>query len=112
MKPKSKVPDICKTCGFDKNLPRDIIISDCNPLSISSYLEGVCEECGHQKDGSTIKRVEGELSPTESTRKIEYINATIKLVGEIKGDVDEGINNKILSEKLKSIIKELKRSLE
>lgn len=49
--------DVCPECGFDKNLPREPVIGDCNSLSISAYLENQCETCGHQKDGSSIKKV-------------------------------------------------------
>ena len=33
------------------------VIMDSNILSLVTYFESTCEECGHQKDGSTIKVV-------------------------------------------------------
>lgn len=46
--------DVCGTCGFDKSLPRRIVLLDDSLLSFAWYLEMQCEECGHIKDGSTI----------------------------------------------------------
>jgi DNA-directed RNA polymerase subunit RPC12/RpoP len=48
--------DVCGTCGFDKDLPRGFVILDNNILSYAIYEENVCPECGHQKDGSTIRK--------------------------------------------------------
>jgi len=46
--------DVCKTCGYPKNLERDIVFLNTNPLSLAEYMEDRCEKCGHVKDGSTI----------------------------------------------------------
>lgn len=46
--------EICKTCGFDKELEREPIIMDNNELSFICWDEGRCEECCSQKDGWTI----------------------------------------------------------
>lgn len=51
---KKEGVDICPECGFDKNLPREPVIMDCNPLSLASYFKGKCGTCGCQSDGSTI----------------------------------------------------------
>jgi len=47
----------CKTCGFPKNMKRVPVFMDDNILCYVNYLDNQCEECGHQKDGSTIKSV-------------------------------------------------------
>lgn len=48
---------ICPTCGFPVSMERVPVIMDSNMLSFAEFFENTCEECGHQKDGSTIKVV-------------------------------------------------------
>ena len=55
---KEMKKDICKTCGFDKNIPREPVFLSDNVLSFISYEEGRCKECGHQEDGSTLPKEE------------------------------------------------------
>lgn len=60
--------DICKTCGFDKNAERGhhgLVVTDGSPTSIAHYIENRCEECGHQKDGSTIKKGLERVCPSK-----------------------------------------------
>lgn len=48
----------CKACGFPKDMARDILILDCNPVSYLCAEENTCKTCGHQKDGSTILKLQ------------------------------------------------------
>ena len=47
--------ECCSKCGFPLDMERDIVILSNNIFSIIHYEENMCEECGHQKDGITIK---------------------------------------------------------
>lgn len=49
--------DCCKTCGFPINMERKPVFLDNNVLSYALYESNKCEECGHQKDGTTIPSV-------------------------------------------------------
>jgi len=44
--PKAPAPEICPKCGEDKNRPVKPIVLDDNPLSVASYEDEKCEECG------------------------------------------------------------------
>ena len=46
--------ECCGTCGFPTGIKREPIILTNNILSIVSHQENTCDDCGHQKDGSTI----------------------------------------------------------
>ena len=61
--------DICRSCGFDKNLPRRVVLLCDNILSFATYLEMQCDECGHISDGSTIvaPSEDGHVSDSEAS---------------------------------------------
>ena len=46
--------ECCSKCGFPLDMPREPILLDNNILSFIHYKENTCEECRHQKDGTTI----------------------------------------------------------
>lgn len=50
----SELKECCSTCKFPLDIQRDIVVMDSNVFSVASYNINVCEECGHQEDGSTI----------------------------------------------------------
>lgn len=59
----------CKECGFPIEWERDLVILDCNALSITSMLEDRCETCGHFKDGSTILKIKPILQKYQKAGK-------------------------------------------
>ena len=77
---------ICSTCGFPVGIERVPVIMDSNILSLVTYFESTCEECGHQKDGSTIKVVFQfwqKLANELIRRKEESVSETYKKVLKI-----------------------------
>ena len=60
-------------------MERDIIIMDCNVLSYLEYERNTCEECGHQKDGITIKVVKKTFDEA-IRRNIDERNRLIKFI--------------------------------
>jgi hypothetical protein len=52
---KDKKYHACQTCGIADELPREPIFLDNNILSIASYLEDKCPECGHMRTGWNLK---------------------------------------------------------
>lgn len=60
-----KIPEVCtvcKTCGFVKEIPREMVITTDNILDLIQIESNTCIECGHQKDGSTIPVVHAKIS--------------------------------------------------
>ena len=49
--------ECCSQCGFPTEMQRNIVLLDDNIFSYLHYKENTCEECYHQKDGSTIPAV-------------------------------------------------------
>jgi len=49
---------MCRGCGFPLEWERDIIILDSNPFSMAEYVNNTCDDCGHQRDGWTIKKIQ------------------------------------------------------
>jgi formate-dependent nitrite reductase cytochrome c552 subunit len=78
---------ICSKCGFPKNMERAPVIMDGNVLSLIEYFDGTCEECGHQKDGSTIKvvyefwqKLANELIRRKEESKIEAYKKVLSIL--------------------------------
>lgn len=44
----------CPDCGFPIDLPREPILLRRNVIDFVKYQTDKCDNCGHQKDGSTI----------------------------------------------------------
>lgn len=55
---------ICSACGFPKAMKRNPVFIKDDIFSLIKFKENVCEECGHQKDGTSIPVVQ------EAIRKI------------------------------------------
>jgi len=75
---------ICSKCGFPKNIEREPVIMDSNPLSFVSYEENKCEECGHQADGSTIPAVAKTIRRIANRKNDEWKQKVEKLKEEIE----------------------------
>lgn len=69
----------CSKCGFPLDMERDIVILKNDIFSIIHLEEDRCEECGHFKDGTTIKVVKKKFD--EAIRKrIDERNNLIKFI--------------------------------
>jgi len=92
---KNKSLTECKECGFPTEWARDLIILDnsiTSLLQVAKDDEYRCSECGHYKDGSTIKKLKPllreylELGKKQLARKLK--EAQIKV---LKGmPIDKG----------------------
>lgn len=49
--------ECCNKCGFPLDIEREPILLKNDVLSLIEYEDNKCEECGHQKDGTSIKIV-------------------------------------------------------
>lgn len=80
---------ICSACGFPKNMERAPVIMDSNPLSFAEFFSNTCEECRHQKDGSTVKVVYEfwqKLANELIRRKEESVNEAYRKILKIIDD--------------------------
>ena len=57
MRNKMVMKECCGTCGLPVDIERKPVIITNNMLSIITYEENRCEECGHQFDGTSLPRV-------------------------------------------------------
>ena len=91
--------NICRTCGFDKNLKREPVLLNSNILSLVSANEDRCEECEHMKDGWSIigdnpigrlnkywKEVVSKVRERAEKRTAENIKKEITTLGK---DIDK-----------------------
>ncbi len=48
----------CSTCGFPKDMKREMVFIKANVFEIMRVKTNTCKECGHQSDGSTISKLQ------------------------------------------------------
>jgi hypothetical protein len=70
--------DICKTCGFSKSAERNPVILTNDIFSLIHYEVNLCEECGHQADGSTLKPVASLVKRIVERKNTEIEDAVVK----------------------------------
>ncbi len=81
---------ICSTCGFPKNMLRNIVILENDIFSLIHHEENTCEGCGHQKTGWTIPVIQNEvvrpaveeaikLTEEEFLKKVDKLKITIDI---------------------------------
>ena len=71
--------ECCSKCEFPLDMERDIILLDNNVLGYLEYENNTCEECGHQKDGITIKSVKKTFDDA-IRKKIDERDRLIKFI--------------------------------
>ena len=85
--------ECCSKCGFPLDFLRKPVLLDCNILSYLHYEHNTCEECGHQKDGSTIPIVHNLIQELcnkyidERKRLIKFIHYYHFLTDEQRKEV-------------------------
>lgn len=76
--------EICSTCGFPKNWEREPAFIKKGIFSLMCLEENTCEECGHQKDGYTIKRIQPLLRKFREEGQKSKLAEVEKVINSLK----------------------------
>ena len=101
----------CKTCGFPKDMIRNPVILESDVFSLIHYEDNTCEECGHQKDGSTIKLLQPYFKEVYNLGYNKAIEDVEKMIDEYTRDKEEFYNLCISLEQINYIKNKLKQKL-